>query len=93
MEERIQKLERELGQIKKRNSRVEADKAWEISSVRIFSITLVTYGVAAIVLYSIGVRNFWLSALMPAIGYFLSVQSLPALKRLWVQHFWLKRQK
>jgi hypothetical protein len=34
MEERIQKLEKEIEIIKTRNLRVEADKAWEICRTR-----------------------------------------------------------
>ncbi len=37
MEEKLQKLEKEVAAIKERNLRVEADKAWETSSFRIFS--------------------------------------------------------
>jgi len=36
MEDKIQKIEREIETIKERNLRVEADKAWETSSFRIF---------------------------------------------------------
>ena len=36
-------LEKELEKIKKRNKRVEADKAWEISKFRTFIVLLFTY--------------------------------------------------
>ncbi|OHB12506.1 MAG: hypothetical protein A3G46_00935 [Candidatus Zambryskibacteria bacterium RIFCSPLOWO2_12_FULL_39_16] len=87
MEEKIQKIEKEISVIKERNLRVEADKAWETSNFRIFSITLITYIVASFVLYFIGAKNFLLSALVPTAGYFLSVQSLPAIKRWWIENF------
>ena len=86
MDERIQSLEREVESLKERNRRVEAEKAWEISFVRVLSIALVTYIVAGIVLYSIGVTNFILAALVPALGYILSTQSLPMVKRWWVEN-------
>lgn len=87
MEKRIQNIERELAAIRERNARVEADKAWEMSGFRIASITAIIYVVAALVLYFVGARNVLLSALVPAAGYFLSVQSLPAVKRWWVKKF------
>ncbi|MFH1566254.1 MAG: hypothetical protein ABIB98_03610 [bacterium] len=87
MEEKIQKIEKEISVIKERNLRVEADKAWETSNFRIFSITLITYIIASFVLYFIGAKNFLLSALVPTAGYFLSIQSLPAIKRWWIEKF------
>lgn len=83
-------IEHELEQIKQRNQRVEADKAWETSTFRIATIACMTYGVAVVVLYLMHVERFYLSALIPAAGYFLSVQSLPVIKRWWVQRFWEK---
>ena len=92
MEEKIQKIEKEIEIIKERNLRVGADKAWEISSFRIFSITTITYIIASMVLYFIGVKNFLLNAFVPAAGFFLSVQSLPVIKRWWIRKF-LERRK
>jgi hypothetical protein len=84
MEERIQKLEREVEALKERNRRVEGDKAWEVSYGRTISIALITYFVAVAVLYTIEVENFLFAALVPTFGYVLSTQSLPAIKRWWV---------
>ncbi len=77
-------IERELEAIKERNKRVEAEKAWERSRTRILSLTLSTYLIAGIVLWIIGSANPWRNAFIPAIGFFLSVQSLPLLKRKWI---------
>ena len=87
MEEKIRQLEKEIESIKQRNLRVEADKAWEKSNFRFFSITVITYIIAALVLYFIGAKNFLLSALVPTVGFFLSIQSLPAVKRWWIKKF------
>lgn len=86
MEERLAYLEKEVENLKARNQKVEAGKAWEQSTLRLFSIALVTYAIASVVLYFIHVPNFYLSALVPVIGYLLSVQSLP-----FVKHWWIKR--
>ncbi|MBI2623820.1 MAG: hypothetical protein HYW65_04640 [Candidatus Liptonbacteria bacterium] len=87
MDDRIQNLENEIRAIKERNLRVEADKAWETSSFRVFTLCATTYVVAAYALYVIGVGNFFLSALVPTAGFFLSVQTLPAIKRWWIRRY------
>jgi len=84
MDDRISKIEQELAAIKERNSRVEAEKAWEVSGFRKAVIAVVTYVLASLVLYFIGVPNFYLSALIPTLGYILSTLSLPFVKRWWI---------
>lgn len=84
IDERLDQLERELELVKQRNTRVEADKAWEVSKCRILTICGITYFVASLLLYVIGNDRFWLGALIPTVGFFLSAQSLPALKRWWI---------
>ncbi len=84
MEDRISQIENELSLIKQRNQKVEADKAWERSSYRIFSIVIITYIVAVFLMYELKIENYYLNALIPAIGYFLSTQSLPMIKKYWV---------
>lgn len=88
MEERINGLEKEIEAIKERNMRVEEEKAWEVSGFRVVSIAGITYGIAAAILYSIGVKDFLLSAFVLAIGYVLSTRSLP-----FVKTWWLKRRR
>ncbi len=78
MPEKIRNVEKELEATRERNSRVKADKAWETSGFRIFSIAVLAYIVAAFVLYFIGAEHFLLGALVPAIGYSLSTQSCPS---------------
>lgn len=85
MEERIQKLEKEIEIIKDRNLRVEADKAWETSYFRVLLISGIIYVIAIKVMYFIGTENYFLNALVPPIGYFLSVQSLPFIKKWWIK--------
>ena len=75
----------ELVQIRERNSRVEGDKGWEVSFFRVAFITAVTYLTTAVVFYIIGVKAFLSSALIPTVGYLLSTQSIPFLKKRWVR--------
>ena len=84
-------MEKDVEVIKARNLRVEADKAWETSGIRIFSIVVITYIIAAFVMHVIGVKNFMLNALIPTLGYYLSTQSLPFIKRWWVRAFMRKK--
>lgn len=85
MEERLQTLEKEIALVKERNLRVEADKRWETSTFRVLSITVITYIIVLLVLYFIGAENIFLSALVPTVGFFLSTQSLPMVKRWWIK--------
>lgn len=84
LERKIEQLEAAITTIQARNEKVEADKAWEMSSSRVFVICLVTYGLAALVLYGIGVSNYLLSALIPTLGFLLSTLTLPQVKKLWL---------
>ncbi|OGG58291.1 hypothetical protein A3C86_03575 [Candidatus Kaiserbacteria bacterium RIFCSPHIGHO2_02_FULL_49_16] len=84
--ERLERIEEELRSIQDRNTRVAADKAWETSLFRIISLLLITYGISAFVLYEIGNQNPLRNAFIPTIGYLLSMQSLPFLKRYWIRN-------
>ncbi len=79
MEERIQVIE-------ERNRRVELDKKWEKSFARIFTVSVITYIVAYVFLYNINATNPFLSALVPVLGFILSTQSLPFIKKLWLKN-------
>ncbi|NTW14968.1 MAG: hypothetical protein HGA38_01205 [Candidatus Moranbacteria bacterium] len=84
-------MERELAAIRERNVRVEADKAWETSPVRIVSIVVTTYLIAAVVLSAIGNDSPSRNALIPALGYLLSTLSLGfvrnTVKQITLKHF------
>ncbi len=84
MDERIKNLEDKINAIEERNKKVEADKAWEGSNFRIFSLCFITFIIASFVMYFIGVQRYLLNALIPTLGYFLSTQSLPMIKRWWI---------
>jgi hypothetical protein len=83
----LTQLEAELEHIKQRNQKVEADKAWETSWLRVGFITLITYLVACLLLRALGAQHFFLNALLPAAGFFLSTQSLPWIKRWWIKRY------
>jgi hypothetical protein len=86
MEDRLSKIEQAIQSLNERNIRVEAEKSWEVSFFRKALITIITYVIASLVLYIIGAQNFFLSALIPTVGYILSTQSLPVIKRWWIRN-------
>lgn len=81
----METIEERLSKIEERNKRVEQDKAWETSPARIISVSFITYIAAFFVLYSIGVSRACLSAIIPVLGFILSTQSLPIIKKYWIK--------
>jgi len=74
----------EIEEIKKRNARVELDKAWETSLTRKLCICVLTYII--VIIYSYLVRNYnniFLSSLVPVIGFTLSTLSLKYIRKIW----------
>jgi len=84
-------FEQELQTIKERNLRVEAEKAWETSLSRKLLILITTYAVASLALHSIGVPDFYLGAIIPTLGFFLSTLSFPIVKKWWIAKYFPKR--
>lgn len=81
-------LNKEIEEIKKRNKRVELDKAWETSWTRKICICILTYIV--VVVYSYIVRNYdniFLSSLVPVIGFTLSTLSLKYIRKIWEKKY------
>lgn len=87
MARRIEHLEKEIDAIKKRNRKVEGDKAWETSYARMIVIAVITYILASIVLWVIKVENPHLGALIPTLGYTLSTLTLSLGKHFWLKYF------
>ena len=76
-----------IEEILKRNSRVELDKAWEVSRTRRVVIAIITYLTAAAFLFLIDNDAPFVNALVPTVGYLLLTLSL-----LFIKNWWLKRQ-
>lgn len=83
MEKEIKELQQEIEQIKARNRRVEADKAWETSNTRKIIIALLTYLVMSLFMISIGVPNPFINAVVPTLGFLLSTVSVGIIKEWW----------
>ena len=81
----IKGLENEILQIKKRNARVEADKAWETSGMRKVLIFALTYFVVVALFFAMGTPNPLINALIPSVAFVLSTLSIPFFKAWWLK--------
>ena len=80
----MEKIEKEIEEIKIRNKRVELDKRWETSLTRKICIAVLTYIVVVIYSASINrINNIWLSSVVPVIGFLLSTLSLRVIRKVW----------
>ena len=86
-------IDQDIADIKSRNARVEADKAWETSTMRKICILIITYVVATCVMGAINVPQPYLNALIPTLGFYLSTLSLGFAKKYWIENFYNKEGK
>ena len=82
----MEDLQKQIDEIKQRNARVEADKAWEKSWVRKIIIALLTYIVIIIFFYTAKLAHPRLNAIVPTIGFILSTLGFDAIKKIRLQH-------
>ena len=85
MEKIFNELEKRIEDIEKRNKKVEEDKAWETSKLRKFLIIFLTYLFAVLYLKIADTTNPFLGAVVPCAGFFLSTQTLNAIKKIWIK--------
>lgn len=81
-------LEERVKAIEARNSRVELEKAWEVSWSRRLSIAALTYIVISIFLITIHKPQPLINALVPPIGFLMST-----LVMRWVKDAWEQRMR
>ena len=81
----------DIADIKKRNVKVEADKAWETSWTRRLIIAVITYIVAVTYMRWVGLSSPFFGALIPTGGYLLSTLSLPFMKNFWIDNLYKKK--
>lgn len=83
--ETLETLRKDIEEIKIRNKRVEADKAWETSFARKILIITLTYFTVVLFLFVSDSPNPFLNAIVPSLGFFLSTLTVPAVKDLWLK--------
>jgi hypothetical protein len=76
-------LEARVKAIEARNTKVEQDKAWEVSWTRRISIAILTYAVIVTYLFVINNSNPWINGAVPAVGFMLSTMAMSWVKALW----------
>ncbi len=81
----LEELDREIQEIKKRNLRVEADKAWETSKTRKFAILLLTYIVMVVFFIVAKIERPFINAIVPVVAFLLSTATLSFFKRRWMK--------
>jgi len=84
----LPELKNEIAEIKKRNMRVEADKAWETSLFRKILVAILTYAVIVLFFAVAELPKPFVNAIVPTLGFLLSTLSVSVFKKLW-----LKRRK
>ncbi len=83
----IEKLKKELDEIKARNKRVEADKAWETSWTRKLIILVLTYFVIVIFFLIAKLPEPFTNAVVPSVAFVLSTLTVPLFKKWWLKNF------
>lgn len=78
-------IEADIKEIKTRNKRVEADKAWETSITRKILIAVLTYFVIVLFFSTANLPNPFVNAIVPTVGFVLSTLSLPIFKKIWIK--------
>ncbi len=81
----LEALEQDIREINERNRKVELDKAWETSRPRRIFIGLATYLLISLFLIVLNVDRPFISAIIPAVGYFISTLSLGVFKSWWLR--------
>jgi hypothetical protein len=84
----IKNLKIEINKLKERNTKVEADKAWETSFFRKFIIAILTYFLVVLFFYFANLSKPFLNAIVPTMGFILSTLSISILKEFWLKYFY-----
>lgn len=83
----IEEIKSQIEEIKERNKRVEADKAWETSWSRKILIVILTYLVIVLFFYMAGLPKPFVNSIVPAVAFVLSTASLPFFKKIWLKFY------
>ena len=82
----LQQLKNEINEIKERNTRVEADKAWETSLFRKILVAILTYLVVVLFFVIAELPKPFINALVPTLGFLLSTLSISFFNKLWLKN-------
>jgi hypothetical protein len=77
----IEELEKRIDRIEMRNARVESDKSWETSWVRRISLSVLTFIVMYVFLYTIKAPDIFMTAFLTVLSFILSTISLRIIRK------------
>ncbi|MFA6097751.1 MAG: hypothetical protein WC788_09095 [Candidatus Paceibacterota bacterium] len=86
----IEELQTEIENIKVRNRRVEADKAWETSWARKMTISVLTYFVMVVFFYFANLPKPFVNAIVPSIAFIISTLTISFFKQMWIKNNYKK---
>lgn len=81
----IDELKKEIDEIKARNKRVEADKAWETSWTRRVLVLVLTYCVIVSFFLVARLPDPFANAVVPAAAFLVSTITVPLFKKWWLK--------
>lgn len=81
----LEQVQSDIKDIKARNQRVEADKAWETSWTRKLLIVLLTYIVVVSFFRVAELPRPFINAIVPVVGFALSTLTVRAIKTWWLK--------
>jgi len=81
----LKDLQKDIDQIKVRNKRVEADKAWETSWVRRVTVLVLTYVTVVVFFFMADVAKPFVNAAVPSFAFILSTSTVSFIKRWWLK--------
>ncbi len=82
----LEEIKKEIAQIKRRNKRVEADKAWETSLFRVALIAVLTYAVIVLFFFAADLPKPFVNPIVPTVGFVLSTLTVPLARRWWLKN-------
>lgn len=83
----LEELQKQIEEIKLRNKRVEAEKAWETSATRRLLILVLTYFVVVLFFIFAKLPDPFANAVVPSLAFVISTISVPVIKKWWVKKF------
>lgn len=90
MTNNLEDLQRQIDEIKERNKKVEADKAWETSWARKGILIVLTYIVIVIFFLFAHLPDPFTNAIVPALAFVISTLTVPLFKNYWVEKYYRK---
>ncbi len=82
----MNKIEKRINAIEKRNKKVELNKSWEISLTRKIIIITLTYLTMVLFFIFAQLPKPFINSIVPSIAFILSTLSLPFFKKLWIKN-------